>query len=273
MVLTVALCAVVAHAHFTVTTTDGKEHEVSYSKKSVNKKGVTLNSGDRLEFSDIDTIATDDFDAYERAVMSTAKAGAENVTVKFTGNENVNALRLEKLEKKRKGAGAARGAGGMMMLLGVLSGSRELAAVGVATYGAGTIKRDLNSEKMITAQNEAIKDLQGQQQQLSEADSLEAQFRVEYGDENVDSLIALIDGNHERAMALAGVGETAKDANHRMSAVWMKAIILADQGNTEELNKEYERLIVLDPEVESVEDGEKWMELLLKDLSDFREAA
>ena len=148
-----------------------------------------------------------------------------------------------------------------------------MAAAGLATYGAGTIKKDINSEKMIKAQNEAIKDLQGQQQQLSEADSLEAQFRVEYGNENVDSLIALIDGNHERALALAGVGETAKDANHRMSAVWMKAIILADQGNTEELNKEYERLIVLDPEVESVEDGEKWMELLLKDLSDFREAA
>ncbi len=34
------------------------------------------------------------------------------------------------------------------------------------------------------------------QEALRKADDLEAQYWIEYGDENVDGLIALFDGNH-----------------------------------------------------------------------------
>ena len=51
----------------------------------------------------------------------------------------------------------------------------------------------------------------------------------------------------------------------------MKATIHADQGDTDAKEKEYERLIVLDPEVSSAKDAEKWMKLLLADLNDFRQ--
>lgn len=53
---------------------------------------------------------------------------------------------------------------------------------------------------------------------------------------------------------------------------WMKAIIDADQADTEALNEEYERLIVLDPEVESVADCQEYMGELLQTLAEFREA-
>ena len=72
-------------------------------------------------------------------------------------------------------------------------------------------------------------------------------------------------------MALANVGETSKDANYRLAAVWMKAIILADQGEETAMTSEYERLIVLDPEVSSVDDAEMWMNLLLEDLEALRQ--
>jgi hypothetical protein len=92
------------------------------------------------------------------------------------------------------------------------------------------------------------------------------------GPENVEGLIALLNKDHEKALALANVGETSKDANHRLAAVWLKAIIYADQGKNQELEKEYERLIVLDPEVDSVEDGKNWMKILLDEVNELRKS-
>ena len=50
----------------------------------------------------------------------------------------------------------------------------------------------------------------------------------------------------------------------------MKVVIHTDQGNRQAVEQEYQRLIVLDPEVESVEDADMWMRLLQEDLSDLR---
>lgn len=263
----------ISHAQtITVATQDGQEQQVTYRKGTIRKAVVVLDSGQKLPYDSIATISTDHYDAYEQAVIRTTGRDNEHVKVVFTGDENVYALRLQKLEKRRKNANKARGAGGIMMLLGVLGGSRELTAAGLATYGAGDIKKDINTEKTIAAQNQAIMDLQEQQKQQEEAGSLEAQFRRDYGDENVDGLIALIDGNHARALAFANAGETSSDANYRLAAVWLQAIIHADQGDEEATVREYERLIVLDPEVGSVEDAGKWMELLMMDLSDLRQS-
>ncbi len=268
----VMLCASVISAQtITVATQDGKTTEVSYQNGTLKKRVVVLDSGERLEYTRIESISTDDFDAYEEAVARTSRQDYQHVTVRFTGKEDVNTLRLQKLEKKRRGAGTAQGAGGFLMLLGVLSGSRQIAAAGVGTYGIATVVKDANTDKTIAAQNQAIRDLQAQQKKLSEADSLEEQFRIAYGDENVDGLIALIDNNHQRALAFATAGETSEDANYRLSAVWLKTIIYADQGDREAVEKEYDRLIVLDPEVSSVEDADRWMELLLEDLEEMRQ--
>ncbi len=262
----------ISHAQvITVTTKDGKQQDVTYAKGTIRKAVIVLNSGQRLSYEEVAKISTDHYDAYEQAVLRTARGGYESVEVEFTGDENVYALRLQKLEQKRKSANNVRGAGGIMMLLGVLGGSRELTAAGMATYGAGDIKRDINTEKTIAAQNQAIEELQEQQKRQDEAEDLEAQWRREYGDENVDGLVALVEDNHARALAFANAGETSSDANHRWAAVWLKAVIYADQGDEEAANKEYERLVVLDPEIESVEDAAKWMDLLLMDLSDLRQ--
>ena len=271
---TVVLCASIAAAQtVTVTTQDGNATDINYTNGTLKKRFVQLNTGERLEYARISEIATADFDAYEEAVKRTSRQANRHVTVKYTGKGDVNTLRLQKLEKKRRGAGAARGAGGLMMLLGALSGNRDVYAAGLVTYGVGTVVKDVNTDKTLATQTQAISDLQAQQQQkqLKKADSLEAQYRIEYGDENVDGLIALVDGNHERALAFTDVAETSDDANYRWSAVWLKAIIYADQGHRDALEKEYDRLIVLDPEISSYEDADHWIELLLKDLEEMRE--
>lgn len=262
----------ISHAQvITVTTKDGQQQDATYAKGTIRKKVIILNSGQKLGYEEIAKISTDHYDAYEQAVLRTARGGYKHVEVKFTGDENVYALQLQKLEEKRKNANKVRGAGGIMMLLGILGGSRELTAAGLATYGAGNIKRDINTDKTIAAQNQAIAELQEQQKRQKEAGDLEAQWRREYGDENVDGLIALIEGNHTRALAFANTGETSSDANHRWAAVWLKAIIYADQGNEKAKNQEYKRLVVLDPEIASVEDAAKWMDPLLTDLEDLRQ--
>lgn len=262
-------------ATINVTKKDGKQQEFDYSKRVLHKYGVGPTKRDRIDYGEIAEIATADFDAYERAVKMTSRSNAAHVTVRWTGKGDVNALRLEKLERKRNGAGAARGAGGLLMLLGALSGDRDVYSAGLVTYGAGTIAKDINTEKTIKAQNQAIMDLQAQQakkdKELEEADSLEAQYRIEYGPENVDGLIALIDGNHERALAFANVSETSDDANYRWSAVWLKAIIYADLDDRATLEKEYDRLIVIDPEISNYEDADDWIELLLNDLQELRQ--
>ena len=95
-----------------------------------------------------------------------------------------------------------------MMLLGVLSGDSDLHAVGLATYGAGTVARDINTERTIAAQNQAIFELQQQEQRSQDEElSLEEQYRLEYGNENVDSLIALIDRNYRGRWRLPTQGK------------------------------------------------------------------
>lgn len=269
--LVLASLAVVSHAgSFMITSADGREQSIFYTKKTLKKKGVIQNSGQMLEYSEVVVIRTDNFDAYEKAVNRTSNERGSHIKLEFTGDQSVHVQRLEKLEKKRKGAGIARGAGGVMMLLGVLSGDRAVTAVGLATYGGGTVARNINTDKTIQAQNDAIRELSAQQKQLSEADNLEEQFRIEWGNENVDGVIALIDNSPERALALANVGETSKDANHRLSAAWLKALIYADTDDTDALAAEYERLLVLDPETESVADAEEYMAELLQELGELR---
>lgn len=262
--------ALVSAQQLTVTMEDGESTDVAYTGRTLKKRVVILDSGEAVPYDRITEIATDDFDAYERAVKRTSRPENQHVTVKYTGKGNVDQLRLQKLEKKRKGAGVARGAGGLMMLLGALAGDRDVYAAGLATYGVGTIVKDVNTDKTLRAQTDAIASLQAEQQALKKADSLEAQYRIEYGDENVDGLIALIDGNHDRALAFTDAAETSDDANVRWSAVWLKAIIYADRDDRAAVEKEYDRLIVLDPEVSSYEDADHWMELLLKDLEEMR---
>jgi hypothetical protein len=265
--LVVVLVCIGADAQMiSVSTNDGQEHEVSFTNRTLSKSGVELNSGGVLEFGEVTAIRTDDFGAYEKAVKLTGRGRAGHLTVAFTGEEEVNVLRLQKLEKQRQGAGVARGAGGFMMLFGVLSGDRDVRAAGLISYGAETIAGELNTDTTTDA------DLQKQRKKQSEDLSLEEHFRLEWGNEVVNGVIVLLDRNYRRATALASASENSSDASYRLAAVWLKAIIEADRGNTDAAQREYEKLVVLDPELDSVDAAHAWMERLLGDLNAMRAA-
>ena len=126
------------------------------------------------------------------------------------------------------------------------------------------------SQRTLETQNNAILANQNNQARQSQAETEEQQYRREFGDQNVDGLIELIDGNHDRAIAFANVAETSKDANHRVAASWLKAMAYEDSGREEELQKEYEKLVILDGEVNTVEEASKWMGVLKTYLDDLR---
>lgn len=56
----------------------------------------------------------DHFDAYEKALKKVENGKNESVSVQFTGDQNLHALQLDKLQKNREAAYVARGAGGLI---------------------------------------------------------------------------------------------------------------------------------------------------------------
>ena len=60
------------------------------------------------------------------------------------------------------------------------------------------------------------------------------------------------------------------DANYRLSAMYVKAIIAVDQGNQEEAEKAYEKLVTFDPEITDKDQAEEETQILVEELNKFR---
>lgn len=252
---------------------DGKSHEIPYNNKTFINKGVQLNNNKTLAYNNISKISTSDFDAYDKAMRKIRKEDFPDLVIEFTGDQSVYALQLEKLKKRRTGADVTRAAGGILTIIGVLSGDRGLTAAGIATNAAGRIARDVNDDKTNDAQTAMLLDLEKERKKnenKNKGGTEDEELRKYYGNENVDGLEALIVGNHEKALAFANVGELSDDANYRLSAIWLKALIAADQNNDQEAKKEYERLVTFDPEIKNIEEAQKETEYLLSEVDYYR---
>ena len=256
-----------------IVTKAGQELQAKYIKNRVKNKGIEVYKGQMVYYSDLSYIGTDDIDAYERVMRKAGKKENEHLNIDFTGDGSAYTERLRKLRENRAKANIATGAGGLLMLVGAISGDRDVYDAGRVTLAAGVVAGAVNSQRTLETQNNAIMANQNQQMKESQAASEEQRYRQEFGNENVDGLLELIDRNHERAIAFANVAETSKDANHRVAASWLKAMAYADSGREEELQKEYEKLVILDSEVDSVDAAGKWMVVLLGDLEDLRQGS
>lgn len=250
----------------------GTTHEVAYRGSTVNSKGLKLNDGSKVGYDAIEKISTANFDVYEKLIKKTPKL--EGLTIEFTGDQNAYASRLEELRKRRSGADAARATGGMMTILGVISGNRDLTAAGLATSAAGQVARVVNEGNTSNTQTAMNNDMEQRNKgQESEIDQEEVEIelmRNKFGKENVDGLIELVDGNHDKAQAYANVGELSKDANHRVASVWLKAMIEQDRGDKDAAEEQYERLVTLEPDMKDSGDVKKETKNLLKEVDEIR---
>lgn len=253
-----------------VVTKEGQELQLDYTKQQVKNSGIEGKKRHLLKYSDISYIGTDNIDAYERVMRKAGKKENEHLNIDFTGDGSAYAARLQKLQENRAKANIASGAGGLLMLIGSISGDRDVYDAGRITLAAGVVAGAVNSQRTLETQNNAIIANQNKTKKDSHTANEEQQLRQEFGDENVEAILELIDRNYERAIAFANVAETSKDANHRVAASWVKAIIYADSGQKEQLQKEYEKLVILDSEISSVENAEKWMVIFSQDLGELR---
>lgn len=250
----------------------GTAHEIAYRGSTVNSKGLKLDDGSKVGYDAIDNISTANFEAYERLMKKAPRS--DDLTIEFTGDQNAYSMRLEELRKRRSGADVARAAGGIMTILGVITGDRDLTAAGLATNAAGQVARAVNDDNTSNTQTAMLNDIDQrtrEQESKQEVEESEIDFmHKEYGKENVDGLIELIDRNHDKALAYANVGELSKDANHRVASVWLKAMIEQDRGDNDAAEEQYERLVTLEPDMKDSGDVKKETKNLLKEVDEIR---
>lgn len=251
----------------------GGSENVVYKGSTATGKGIKMDNGELVRFTELSLISTDNFDAFDK-IFRKSDNRYPHLKVEFTGDKNAYSLQLEKLRKRRTGADVTRAAGGVMTILGVLSGDRGLTAAGLATGAAGQIAREVNNDKTSNTQSAMLNDLdhrskESAEQKAEEPEKTEEQMlRDEYGNENVDGYIELLDNNHEKALAYANVGELSKDANHRLVAMWLKALIVADQDKDAE--EVYKKLVTFDPEIADINEAKKEINLLLEEVEELR---
>ncbi len=269
-IVLIAVTVVTANAQeILVKLKSGEEQTIDYKNYTINGRGIENNNGEIINYIDVASINTGNYTAYEKAFRRSQRNGAKHIKVEFTGDKSVHLEKLQKLQNKRDGAHVARGAGGLLAIIGAISGDRDLYNAGMVTYGVGTIAKDINTEKTIATQNQMLNELH---QNQNKEESLEDQYRNEYGNENVDAIIALLDNDHNRAVALANAGETSKDANFRLSAMYVKAIIAVDMDNQEEADQAYEKLVIFDPEVADVKQAKEETKILVEELNNLRDS-
>ena len=151
-------------------------------------------------------------------------------------------------EKMKRGAGtgAALGAlAGVVFGNGSLLGDAADGAIRGAAIGAGA--------GLVSGEVEKGRNRKAQKEQELKEQTEEEALYAQFGKDNIEAYFALVDNNHPRAMALASAGETSADANHRLAAVWIKAMIAVDQQDQETANEIFDQLIILDPIIDTTD--------------------
>ena len=253
---------------------NGDAEQLAYRNKTATSKGIKLDNGELVKYTNLSLISTNHFEAFDK-IFRKADNRYPNLKIEFTGDKSAYSYQLEKLNKRGSTANVTRAAGGVMTILGVLSGDRGLTAAGVATGAAGQIAVQENNRRTSQTRSAMMNDVEEKPEESkikdeSKEKSEEDLLREEFGDENVDGLIELIDKNHEKALAYANVGELSKDANYRLCAIWLKAMIAADQENNEDIEKEFARLVTFDPEIKDAKEAKKEVEILLEEVEALR---
>ncbi|MDN3641302.1 hypothetical protein QWY87_01220 [Lutimonas halocynthiae] len=271
-ILTVLMAVIISFSalanNIVVIEKNGQESTLEIEKNDIRGKGIKSGNEAMLYFENIKEVSTNSFDVYEKLVTKTQK-NYNHLKVEFTGDGNLHALQLEKLRKKRTGADVTRAAGGVMTILGVLSGDRGLTAAGLATNAAGRIARDLNDDKTSNTQTAMLNELD-ERTKAAEAKNEEVELKKAYGDENIEGLKALIDKNYDRALALANVGETSDVEDHKIAAVYLKAMIAADQNNEEQEEIEYNRMAEIDSEINDANEAKNEIAGLMEEMAALR---
>ncbi len=159
------------------------------------------------------------------------------------------------------GKGAAGGAIAGLLIGGDLGGAAVGAAVGAAGAGAAGAITDSNQKKKAQQQAEAEAQARAAAEQQAAGDAARSDGRPEteeewieaIGEDNVNSLDALLDCEYDRAKLLAQVSSASDNAEFRTVGVWLEALTALDQSGQSAAEEYYEKLVPMDDDIDTVQ--------------------
>ena len=176
------------------------------------------------------------------------------------------------------GRGAASGAaiGGFLGLIfgGDLGDVVEGAAVGAgagAIGGAVTGSMKKKEAEKRAQQQQAAKAQQAQQAANNQKGQEQALISA-IGEDNYRGLVALVDCEHKRAEGLAKAGAAASNPDHKLSSLWLKALIANDLKQKERTAELYQQLVSADKDIDTAQQASIETDKVLMDVRQERRA-
>ena len=173
------------------------------------------------------------------------------------------------------GKGAASGAaiGGFLGLVfgGDLGDVVEGAAVGA---GAGAIGGAVSgSMKKKEAEKRAKQQQAAKAQPAAKDPQYDEQALIRaIGEDNYRGLVALVDCQHKRAEALAKAGAASSNPDHKLSSIWLEALIASDLRQKERTAELYQQLVSADGDIDTAQQASIETDKVLMDVRQERRA-
>ena len=173
------------------------------------------------------------------------------------------------------GKGAASGAaiGGFLGLVfgGDIDDVIEGAAIGA---GAGAVGGAVSgSMKKKEAEKRAKQQQEAKAQQAAKGPQYDEQALIRaIGEDNYRGLVALVDCQHKRAEALAKAGAASSNPDHRLSSLWLEALIASDLRQKDRTAKLYQQLVSADEDIDTAQQASIETDKVLMDVRQERRA-
>ncbi len=173
----------------------------------------------------------------------------------------------------RKGAASGAAIGGFLGL--VFGGDLGDVVVGAAAgAGAGAIGGAVSdSMKKKEAEKKAKQQQAAKAQPAAKGPQYDEQALIRaIGEDNYRGLVALVDCEHERAAALAKAGAASSNPDHKLSSIWLEALIASDLRQKERTAELYQQLVSADEDIDTAQQASIEADKVLMDVRQERRA-
>lgn len=117
-------------------------------------------------------------------------------------------------------------------------------------------RRIQQQQQQTKAAQQAANDQQSQEQALIRA----------IGEDNYRGLLALVDCEHQRAEALANAGGASSNPDHKLSSLWLKALIANDLRQKDRTAVLYPQLVSADADIDTEQQASLETDKVLMDV-------
>lgn len=182
------------------------------------------------------------------------------VVILFLASASILAVEMSASQKKKDDSSVSVGkTAGIGALLGLALGRSVGDVVGGAALGAagGMIANEVMKDRSPQEEaNQAAPPAEQEKQRLAEAKAQEkaqAELEEAIGEDTLAGYEALRACQYERAYALAKVGATSENSDHRLASLWLEAMIAVDQRDSARAEEFQKQVAERDPEIDSLQ--------------------